>query len=92
MANQHVGADVLPRLGNKDHNYYRDGFYAKTRDQEVRCDGLELDVLMSIDDVTARVKAVLKSKMTSEETAAALHTQADAAGNRGRIGEKNGPS
>jgi hypothetical protein len=73
MANQHVGADVLPRLGDKDHNYYRDGFYAKTRDQEIRCDGLELDVLMSIEDVTARAKAVLKSKMTPEETAAALH-------------------
>ena len=86
MANQHVGADVLPRLGDKDHNYYRDGFYAKTRDQEIRCDGLELDVLMSIDDVTARVKAVLKSKMTPEETAAALRGDG---GNRGRICKKN---
>ncbi len=88
MANQHVGADVLPRLGDKDHNYYRDGFYAKMRDQEIRCEGLELDVLMSIEDVTARVKAVLKSKMTPEETAAVLRGDG---GNRGRIGKKNRP-
>jgi hypothetical protein len=55
MANQHVGADVLPKLGDRDHNYYRDGFYAKTRDQEKRCDGLEIDVLDRIEDVTQRV-------------------------------------
>jgi Peptidase S46 len=55
MANQHVGADVLPKLSNRDHNYYRDGFYAKTRNDEKRCDGLEIDVLEQIEDVTQRV-------------------------------------
>jgi hypothetical protein len=71
MANQHVGADVLPKLGDAGHNYYRDGFYARTPAGEKRCDGLELDVLISIDDVTRRVIAAVTSRMTPEEAVAA---------------------
>jgi hypothetical protein len=71
MANQHVGADVLPKLGDATHNYYRDGFYAKTRADEKRCDGLELDVLVGIEDVTARVSAAVTSGMTSEQASTA---------------------
>src|SRR5438445_3516150 len=60
MSNHHVGADCLQKLGDKDHNYYRDGFYARTRAQEKRCLDLELNVLMSIADVTDRVNAAVK--------------------------------
>ena len=48
MTNHHVGADCLQKLGDKDHNYVRDGFHAKTRAEEKRCHDLELNVLMSI--------------------------------------------
>jgi hypothetical protein len=71
MANQHVGADVLPKLGDATHNYYRDGYYAKTRAEEKRCDGLELDVLVGIEDVTGRVNAAVKPDMTPERASAA---------------------
>jgi hypothetical protein len=71
MANQHVGAAVLPKLGDAGHNFYRDGFYARTPAQEKRCDGLELDVLISIEDVTRRVIAAVTSRMTAEEAVAA---------------------
>src|SRR6266849_7629497 len=56
MTNHHVGADCLEKLGDSTHNYYRDGFHAKTREEEKRCHDLELNVLMSIEDVTERVK------------------------------------
>ncbi len=71
MTNHHVGADCLEKLGDATHNYYRDGFHAKTRDEEKRCHDLELNVLMSIEDVTERVKAAVKSDMTPEEAFAA---------------------
>src|SRR4051812_28115064 len=31
LTNHHVGADALQKMGTKDKNYYRDGFYARTR-------------------------------------------------------------
>jgi hypothetical protein len=71
MTNHHVGADCLQKLSDKDHNYYRDGFHAKTRAEEKRCLDLELNVLMNIEDVTGRVNAVVKPDMNSEQAFAA---------------------
>ena len=56
MTNHHVGADDLAKLSDEKTNYLRDGFHAKTRDQEIRCKGLELNVLTGIKDVTAEVE------------------------------------
>jgi hypothetical protein len=67
MSNHHVAADCLQKLGDKDHNYYRDGFYAKTRAEEKRCHDLELNVLTSMEDVTDRVNAVVKAEMSAEQ-------------------------
>ncbi len=57
MTNHHVGADTLAKLGTKDKDYYRDGFFAKTYDEEAKSPDLELNVLVNIEDVTARVTA-----------------------------------
>ncbi len=57
MTNHHVGADTLSKLGTKDKDYYRDGFFAKTCDEEAKAPDLELNVLVGIEDVTARVTA-----------------------------------
>src|SRR5215470_9165504 len=67
MTNHHVGADALQKFGDKDHNYLRDGFHAKSRSEEKKCVDLELNVLMSIEDVTARVNAAVKPDMTPEK-------------------------
>src|SRR3974390_1765007 len=48
LTNHHVGADALQKMGTKDKNYYRDGFHAKTREQEHKCEAMELNVLMNI--------------------------------------------
>lgn len=71
MSNHHVGADCLQKLGDKDHNYMRDGFHARTREQELRCHDLELNVLMSIEDVTERVNAAVKPDASAEDAFAA---------------------
>jgi hypothetical protein len=67
MTNHHVGADCLQKLGDKDHNYLRDGFRARTPAEEKRCLDLELNVLMSIEDVTDKVNAAIKPDMTTEQ-------------------------
>src|ERR1051325_1113474 len=67
LSNHHVGADALQKFGDKDHNYVRDGFYAKSYGEEKRCLDLELNVLMGIEDVTARVNAAVKADATPEQ-------------------------
>src|SRR5437667_6227159 len=71
VTNHHVGADTLQKMGDAQHNYLRDGFYAKTQADEIKSSDLELNVLMSIEDVTARVNAALKPGMTSDQASGA---------------------
>src|SRR5881392_1882628 len=71
ITNHHVGADCLQKFGDEQHNYLRDGFYAKTQTEEKKCVDLELNVLMSIEDVTARVNGAVKSGMSSDAAAGA---------------------
>lgn len=66
MSNHHVGADCLQKLGDQNRNYLRDGFHARTRAEEMRCHDLELNVLMSIEDVTERVNAAVKPDLSAE--------------------------
>jgi hypothetical protein len=63
MTNHHVGADCLGKISTKDKNYLVTGFEAKSNAEEPKCGDLELNVLMSIDDVTARVAGAVPSGM-----------------------------
>src|SRR5438067_9701988 len=67
ITNHHVGADALQKFSDEQHNYLRDGFYARTRVKEKKCVDLELNILMSIEDVTAHVNSAVNSDMTSEQ-------------------------
>jgi hypothetical protein len=71
ITNHHVGADTLQKMSDAQHNYLKDGFYAKTQADEIKSTDLELNVLMSIEDVTARVNGALKPGMTGDQASAA---------------------
>src|SRR6059036_849132 len=71
ITNHHVGADTLQKISDPQHNYLRDGFYAKTQADELKSTDLELNVLMSIEDVTARVTGAVKPGMTSDQASGA---------------------
>jgi hypothetical protein len=71
ITNHHVGLDTLQKISSEKNNYVRDGFYAKSQAEEPRATDLELNVLMSIEDVTARVNAGLKPGTSAEQSAAA---------------------
>ena len=70
MTNHHVGLGALQKLSNlhKGKDYVAEGFYAKTLDEEFKAVDEELNVLMEIEDVTARVKAVIKPGMSPEDS------------------------
>jgi hypothetical protein len=63
ITNHHVGADALQKLSTPDRDLVAKGFLAKTRDDELKCVDLELNVLVSTEDVTKRVNAAVKSDM-----------------------------
>jgi hypothetical protein len=65
MTNHHVGADCLEKMSTKDKNYIATGFEAKSNADEPKCADLELNVLMSIEDVTARVASTVQPGMDS---------------------------
>ena len=71
VTNHHIGADCLQKLSSKDKNYLHDGYYASTRDKELHCPDLELNVLQSIEDVTARVNEAVKPDLTPAKAFAA---------------------
>jgi hypothetical protein len=74
ITNHHVGADCLQKFGDERHNYLRDGFYARSRAEEKKCLDLELNVLMSIEDVTARVNGAVKAGMRSDQASIARNS------------------
>src|SRR5438874_4135659 len=67
ITNHHVGADALQKASSEQHNYLKDGFYAKTNTEEIKCTDLELNVLVSTEDVTARVNVAVKAGMSPDE-------------------------
>jgi hypothetical protein len=71
VTNHHVASDAIYKLSTAEHNYLKDGFHAKTRAEELKCVDLELNVLMSTEDVTARVNAAVKPELSAAEAQAA---------------------
>jgi hypothetical protein len=71
LTNHHVGADTISKLSTGERNYYRDGFYAATLDEELAAPDLELNQLVSIDDVTDRVNEAVRAEMPASEALAA---------------------
>ena len=71
ITNHHVGADTLQKISDAQHNYLRDGFYAKTQADEIKSTDLELNVLESTEDVTARANGAVKAGMTNEQASSA---------------------
>src|SRR3954453_9605972 len=71
MTNHHVGADDLQKVSNEKVDYLKNGFHAKTAAEELPCKALELNVLLKIEDVTAKVQGAVKPGSTGADSAAA---------------------
>ena len=67
LTNHHVALGQLQKNSTPQHDYVRDGFYASTPEQEMKSPDLEVNVLMSMENVTARVQDALKQAKTPAE-------------------------
>jgi len=60
LTNQHVGRDQVTKLSTPQRDLIKNGFYAATRDEELKCTDFEANVLVSYEDVTKRVQGAVK--------------------------------
>ncbi len=67
LTNHHVARGQLQKVSTPEKNYVADGFVALTPEQELPCPDLELNVLMSMENVTSRVTGAVKKGMTDEQ-------------------------
>src|SRR5271168_2879364 len=75
FTNHHVGSDCIQKLATSGTDYMKTGFYAKTQADEAKCPDLELNVLVGIEDVSAKVNAASTAGLS---TAAAGQAQRSA--------------
>jgi hypothetical protein len=64
LTNHHIALGELQKLSTAQHNYVQHGFYAPTEAQELKCPGLEINQLVSMENVTAQVQGAVKPGMT----------------------------
>jgi len=60
LTNHHVARGQLQKNSTAEHDYLRDGFYASTPDQEMKSADLEVNVLVAMENVTARVQGAAR--------------------------------
>ena len=68
LTNHHVARGQLQKNSTPEHDYIKNGFYATTAAEELKSPDLEVNVLVSMENVTARVAAAIKPGAT-EKTA-----------------------
>lgn len=67
VTNHHVASDCIQKLSTEGRDYIATGFHARSRSEEGKCPDLELNLLVSIEDVTARVQAAVKLGASTAE-------------------------
>src|SRR5260370_1182061 len=88
MTNHHIASDVLQKISTPQKDYIKEGFCAATRDQEAKAPDLELNQLVGIEDVTARVMSAVKPDMTTAQGNAARNAEINNIS--AEAGKKNG--
>lgn len=67
LTNYHIVEDIVGEVSTPQKDLAKEGFVAKTRAEEIKAPSLELNVLMSIEDVTSRVTGAVKAGSSDAE-------------------------
>jgi hypothetical protein len=74
LTNYHIIEEAVGELSTAERDYAKNGFVARTRAEELKIPGYELNVLQSIEDVTDRVNASVKPEMSAGDAFTARRT------------------
>jgi hypothetical protein len=72
LTNHHCGYGEIQAHSTVENDYLTDGFWAMTRKEELPNPGKTVSFLISVEDVTAKMNAVLKSDMSESERELAI--------------------
>src|SRR6266480_4118274 len=75
LTNYHIVEDIVNDVSTPEKDLAKEGFLAHTRAEEIKAPSLELNVLMSLEDVTSRVNAAVKSGMSDAEAFTARRSE-----------------
>ena len=75
LTNYHIVEDAVGELSTATKDYAKEGFVARNQSEELKADGLSLDQLVSIEDVTAVVNSTVKDGMSATEANTARRAQ-----------------
>lgn len=67
LTNHHCGLDAIQSHSTTEHNYVRDGFWAKNRAEELPCPGLWVMFVSRIEDVTALATIGVSESMAERD-------------------------
>jgi hypothetical protein len=67
LTNYHIVEDIVNEVSTPEKDLAKEGFLAKTRAEEIKAPSLELNQLISIEDVTARVNGAVPANATDAE-------------------------
>jgi len=75
LTNYHIVEDIVGEVSTPEKDLSKTGFVARTREEEIKAPSLELNVLTSIEDVTARVNGAVKAGASDAEGFAARRAE-----------------
>ena len=70
LTNHHCGYEAIQTNSTVEHDYLTDGFYAKTKSDELPSGGITASFLVRIEDVTTRILNELNPNMSETERTA----------------------
>src|SRR5678815_4964542 len=75
LTNYHIVEDIVGEVSTPEKDLAKEGFVARTRAEEIKAPSLELNVLISLEDVTSRVNGAVKANSTDAEAFAARRAE-----------------
>src|SRR5439155_10439939 len=78
LTNYHIVEDIVSEVSTPQKDLAKEGFVARTQAEEIKAPSLELNVLISIEDVTSRVNGAVKPSMSDAEGFAARRAETSA--------------
>ncbi len=67
LTNHHVAMGQLQKISSGEKNYVATGFLDKTKEEELKCPDLELNVLVFTQNVTEKVRAAYEKDISDAE-------------------------
>lgn len=67
VTNHHCSFDMIQSHSSLEHNYLRDGFWARERSEELANPGITVSVLVRMEDVTEQIMSQLEEGLSMQE-------------------------